>query len=75
MDIDESSQSHQRRQPAILSSESTSDQDENADSSHGTDNYHSDGNNDLTDLNSMSLQKKITSEVKLIQFTLVYTIC
>jgi hypothetical protein len=56
------------------SSESTLNHDEDDD---GTDDDHSsDGNNDLSCLNTVSLQKKITSEVKIFQFLLyVYTIC
>jgi hypothetical protein len=69
MDVDESSQSRKYCQPTISNanngSESTSEHDGNTDS---TDIDPSDvGNDDLTDLNSASLQKKITSEVKLLQ--------
>lgn len=72
MDV-EPSQSHQHRQSTISNtnngSESTSEHDENTD---GTENNTSDGNKDLTDLNSASLKKKLTSEVKSIQFLFVY---
>jgi hypothetical protein len=72
MDADESSPSHQHRQPTISNantgSESTSERDEDTNS---TDNDPSDGNDDLTDLNSVSLQKKFTSEVKLFQFLFI----
>lgn len=72
MDVDEPSQTHQHRQPAILGgnngSESTSEGDENT---YNTENNPSDGNNDLTDLNTLSLQKKFTSEVKLFHFLFI----
>ena len=69
MDVDESSQSHQLRQPTISNaysndSDSPSEDDESTDTTDNTDNNEpSDSYEDLTVLNTTSLRKKITSEV------------
>lgn len=64
MDVDKPSHSNKHRQSTILNtnqgSESTSDNPDSPSSGNET----SDGNDDLTNLNSASLQERMTSEVQ-----------
>ena len=66
MDVVKTSQRHRHHRPIL--SESSSDDDE---SSGSSDDSSSDEDEDLTNLNSVSLRKKIKSEVKLFLFLLI----
>jgi hypothetical protein len=71
MDVDEPSQSNRHRQATISNTNNGSDSTSELDNSDGTGIDTSDGNDDLTNLNSASLQERMTSEVQSFQFLFV----